>query len=124
MGDGLLDHARRGPPACDREPTFDLREREHLRGVARVDEANAARGTMSSPYSCAASCPFDVQPDGVKERDVVRVDELLRRCSGELAETDCEHGGAHRVLERLPGTEVGRERECTNHLGSADRPLA
>jgi DNA-binding transcriptional ArsR family regulator len=27
------------------------------------------------------------------------------------------------VLEWLPGAEVGREREGTNHLGSADRPL-
>ena len=59
----------------------------------------------------------------VQERDVVRVSELLRRRSGELAETDREHGRAQRMLERLPGAEVGREREGTDDLGSADRLL-
>ena len=29
-----------------------------------------------------------------------------------------------RVLERLPGAEVGREREGSDHLSGADRPLA
>jgi hypothetical protein len=60
----------------------------------------------------------------VEERDVVGVHEFLRGCSGELTEADRKHGGAQRVLEWLPGAEVGREREGTNHLGSADRPLA
>ena len=51
-------------------------------------------------------------------------DELLRRCTGELAESDREHGAAQRVLERLTGAEVGREREGADHLGGADRLLA
>jgi hypothetical protein len=60
---------------------------------------------------------------GMEERDVVRIHELLGRRSGELAETNREHGAAQRMLERLPGAEVGCDREGTNHLGRADRSL-
>src|SRR6266566_5281095 len=51
---------------------------------------------MSSPYSWVASWPF---------------------------EADREHGRAQRVLERLPGAEVGGEREDAGQLGRADRLL-
>ena len=68
--------------------------------------------------------PVRRAPGGVEERDVVGVRELLGGCSGELAEADREHGGAHRVLERLPGAEVGGERQGADHLGGTDRPLA
>ena len=57
----------------------------------------------------------------VEQRDVVRVDELLRGRAGELSQTDREHGGAQGVLERLSGTEVCREREGADDLGRADR---
>jgi hypothetical protein len=60
----------------------------------------------------------------MEKGDVIRVRELLRRRSGQLAETDREHGGAQCVLERLPGTEVRRERKSPDQLGSADRLLA
>ena len=59
----------------------------------------------------------------MQERDVVRVRELLRRRSGQLAETHREHSRTQRVLERLPGAEVGRERQDADHLGGADRLL-
>ena len=47
-----------------------------------------------------------------------------RHRSGELPEPDREQGRAQRVLERLPGAEVGREREGAYHLGRPDRPLS
>ena len=99
-------------------------ERKHLRGVGRVDEEE--RGSVRDVVVVHLDrlVPVRRAPGGVEERDVVGVGELLRRCSGELAEPDGEHGGAQRVLERLPGAEVGREREGADHLGSADRPLA
>jgi hypothetical protein len=59
----------------------------------------------------------------VQERDIVGVGQLLGGCSGKLAELNGQHGGAHRVLKWLPGSEVGRDRECANDLRSADRPL-
>ena len=40
--------------------------------------------------------------------------------SGELAESHREHRCAQRVLERLPRTEVGCERECADELRGAD----
>ena len=60
----------------------------------------------------------------MQKRDVVRVEELLRGRSGELAQTDGQHGRAQGVLQRLPGAEVGGERQGADHLGSTDRLLA
>ena len=123
VGDGLLDHGGaelRGATEADVRPE----EREDLRGVARVDERERGPRHDVVAVQLRRLVPVRGAPGGVKERDVVRVDELLRGCSGELAETDREHGGAQRVLERLPGAEVGREREGADHLGSADGPLA
>ena len=123
VGDRLLDQRGadlRRPADADVRPV----EREHLRGVGRVDEEE--RGSVRDVVAVELRrlVPVRRAPGGVEERDVVRVRELLRRRSGELAETDREHGGAQRVLERLPGAEVGRERQRADHLGGADRPLA
>ena len=60
----------------------------------------------------------------MEECDVVRVRQLLLRRARKLAETNREDSSPQRVLERLPCAEVGREREGTDYLGSADRPLA
>jgi len=107
VGNGLLDHGGaelRGATEADVGPE----ERKDLCGVARVDERE--HGPRHDVVAVQLRRLVSVRgaPRGVKERDVVRVDELLRRCSGELAETDREHGGAQRVLERLPGAEIGR----------------
>ena len=122
VGDGVLDHRGadlRGAAGPDVGPV----ERQDLRGVGRVDQEE--RGSVRDVVAeqLRRLVPVRRAPGGVEERDVVRVRELLRRCSGELAEPDREHGGAQRVLERLPGAEVGREREGTDHLGGADRLL-
>ena len=123
VGDGLLDH-RGADLRSAAGPDVGPVERQDLGGVGRVDEEE--RGSVRDVVAEQLRRLVAVRgaPGGVEERHVVRVRELLRRCSGELAETDREHGGAQRVLERLPGAEVGREREGTDHLGSADRPLA
>src|SRR4051812_19630301 len=63
---------------------------EDLRGVGRVDEVEG--GAV------------------LDERDVVGVRQLLVGRAGQLAETDREHGGAHRVPEGLSGAEVGGDR--------------
>src|SRR4051812_35518925 len=57
----------------------------------------------------------------MEERHVVGVRELPRGCSREVAEPDREHRCAQRVLERLTGAEVRREREGTDDLGNAYR---
>ena len=122
VGDGVLDQRGadlRGAAGPDVGPV----EREHLRGVGRVDEEERGPVRDVVAVELRRLVPVRRAPGGVEERDVVRVRELLRRRSGELAETDREHGGAQRVLERLPGAEVGREREGADHLGRADRPL-
>jgi hypothetical protein len=49
------------------------------------------------------------------------VREFVGRCPRELAETNREHGRPQRVLERLPGSEIGRKRERPDQLGRADR---
>ena len=121
--DGLLDERGadlRGAAGPDVGPV----ERKHLGGVGRVDEEE--RGSVRDVVVVHLRRLVSVRraPGRVEERHVVRVDELLRRCSGELAEPDGEHGGAQRVLERLARAEVGREREGADHLCGADRPLA
>jgi hypothetical protein len=59
----------------------------------------------------------------VEQRDVVRGGKILGRRSGKLAEADRENGGTQRVLERLRGAEIGREREGANNLGCTDSRL-
>ena len=99
-------------------------ERQDFRGLGRVDEEE--RGSVRDVVAeqLRRLVPVRRTPGGVEKRDVVRVRELLRRCSGELAQPDREHRAAQRVLERLPGAEVGRERKGTDHLRGADGPFA
>ncbi len=61
---------------------------------------------------------------GVEQRNVVRVDELLGGRSGELTQANGEDRGAQCVLERLPGAEIGRERQCAHELSRTDLPFA
>jgi len=62
-------------------------------------------------------------PGGVEECDVVRVGELRRRRSRELAETDGQHRASQGVLERLPRAEIGRQRDRPDDLRCPDRVL-
>ncbi len=122
LGDGVLDECGadfRRPPRSD----VCAIEREHFRGVGRVDQEE--RGSVRDVVAeeLRGLVPVRRAPGGVEERDVVRIHQLLRRCSGELAEPSREHGAPQRVLERLTGAEVGRERKRTHHLGGADRLL-
>ena len=114
---GLAD--LRGPADADVRAV----EREHLRGVGRVDQEE--RGSVRDVVveHLHRLVPVRGAAGGVQQRDVVGVRKLLRRRSGQLPETDREHGGAQRVLERLPGAEIGRERQRADHLGRADRLL-
>ena len=109
VGDRLLDE-RVADLRLAADPHVRPVEREHLRGVDRVDEEErrSVRDVVAEELSRLVA--VGGAPGGVEERDVVRVHDLLRRCSGELAQPDREHGGAHCVLERLPGAEVGGER--------------
>ena len=101
-----------------------LVERKHLCGVGRIDQEEGGSVRDVVVVHLQRLVPVRRAPGGVQEGDVVRVRKFLCRRSGELAEPDREHRGAQRMLERLPGTEVGRERERTDHLGGADRLLA
>src|SRR4029078_11144418 len=120
--DDVLDHR---VPNLRRAAGTDVGpiEREHLRRVARVDEEERGSVLDVLAEQLCRLVPFRVAPGGMQERDVIRVRELLRRRSGQLAETHREHSGTQRVLERLPGTEGRREREGADPLGGADRRL-
>ena len=87
-------------------------EREHLRRVGRVDEEERCPMRDVVAVELRRLVAVRGASRSVEQRDVVRVDELLRGRAGELSQTDREHGGAQGVLERLSGTEVGREREA------------
>ena len=123
VGDGVLD-----------ERVADLRlaanayvrtvERKHLSGVDRVDEEERRSVRNVVAEQLRRLVPVRRAPGRVEKRDVVRVEELLRGRSGELAQTDGQHGRAQGVLQRLPGAEVGGERQGADHLGSTDRLLA
>ena len=116
--------SRRGCSGSRPRPTFERRNASDLGGVARVDERERGPRHDVVAVELRRLVPVRGAARGVEQRDVVRVDELLRRRSGELAEPDREHGGAQRVLERLPGAEIGRERQRPDHLGRANRLLA
>ena len=122
VGDRVLDQ-RGAHLRWAARPDMSPVEGKDLCRVGRVDEVE--RGSVRDVVAVEQRrlVPVRRAPRSVEERDVVRVGELARRRSGELAEADGEHGGAQRVLERLPGAEIGRERECTDHLGDTDRPL-
>ena len=122
VGDRVLDqpraHLRRAA-----EPDVGSVELENLRRVGRVDQIEG--GSMGDVVAeqLRRLVPVGRAAGSVQERDVVGVGELLGGCSGELAEPDRQHGGAQGVLERLPGAEVGSDREGADDLGSANRPL-
>ena len=92
------------------DPDVGLVEGKDLRGVGGVDEVE--RGSVRDVVAVQLRrlVPVGRAPGGVEERNVVGVRELLSRCPGKLAEADRQHGSAQRVLERLSGAEVGRER--------------
>ena len=121
--DGLLDHRGAelgGATEADVRPE----ERKHFCGVAQVDERERGARHDVVAVELRGLVPVRRAPRGVKERDVEGVDELLRRRSGELAQANREHRAAHRMLERLSGAEVGRERQGADDLGGANRPRA
>ena len=122
VGDRVLDQ-RRADLGRLAGPDVRPVEREHLGRVRRVDEEE--RGSMRDVVVVHLDrlVPVRRAAGGVEQRDVVGVGELLGRCAGELAEADREHRRAQRVLERLAGTEVGRERKGADHLGRTNRPL-
>ena len=122
VGDRILDERGADLRSAARADV-SLVERKHLRRVGRVDEIERRPVLDVVAVEQRRFVPVRGASRSVEERDVVRVRELSRRGSGELAEADREHGSAQRVLERLPGAEVGRERKGTDHLGGADRPL-
>ena len=116
----ILDQLRADLRAAA-DPDVGSVEREDLRRVGGVDQVEGGPVRDVVAEELGRLVPVRRAAGGVEERDVVRVRELLRRRSGELAEADREHGGAQRVLERLPRAEVGRERQGPDHLGRADR---
>ena len=121
--DRILDHRRAHVRAATRSDVASV-EREDLRGVGRVDEEERRPVRDVVAEELRRLVAVRRAPRRVEERDVVRVREFLCRRSGELTETHREHRAAQRVLERLSGAEVGRERECTDDFGRTDRLLA
>ncbi len=108
-----------GPPG----PQMGAIEREHLLRVGRVDQEEGGPVHDVLAEQLRRLVAVRRAAGGMKERDVVGVGELLRRRARELAEADREHGRAQRVLEWLPGAEVGGERQGPDQLGRADRLL-
>ena len=109
-----------------RAPGPDLGREEGAappRGCPPSTSANVARGSMSSPYSSRRLGRVRRAAEGVQQGDVVGVRELLRRGARELAEPDGEDRRPQRVLERLAGAQVGRERHGADHFGGADLGL-
>ena len=123
VGDRVLDHRGANLRGAARADVGAV-EREHLRRIRRVDQEE--RGSVLDVVSEQLGCLVAVRrtPRGVKQCDVVRVDELPRRDAGELPEADGEHCGTHGVLERLPRAQIRRQREGADHLGCPDRRLA
>ena len=126
VGDRVLDQRgadlrRRGPPRCG--PV----ERQHLRGVGRVDEEE--RGSVRDVVVVHLRCLVPVRraPGGVEERDVVGVRELLCRRSGELAETGPRArrcATRARAAARCRGRSRARGRRPPRQRGSAARRTA
>ena len=122
FGDRLLEHLRanlRRPSEPD-EGAIELEHLVRLGGVDQV-EGGAVRDVV------AEQLPRLVSVRGaagrVQQRDVVGIGELVSRGARELAEPHREHGRANGVLERLPGAEVGRDRQRGDQLGGANRLL-
>ena len=90
-------------------PDVGAVEREQLGRVGRIDQEERAPMLDVVAVQLRRLVTVRRASGGVQERDVVGRRELLPRRSGELAEPNREHGRPQRVLERLPGAEVGRE---------------
>lgn len=122
VGEDVLDQPR---PFLFGKTTSHMRPQEpdDLLHVARIDQ----RERRSRHDVVAVQLRRLVSVRGasrrVQQRGVVGIGEFLRRRGGELAKSDREHRSSQRVLERLAGAEVGRERESADDLGSTDRLL-
>jgi hypothetical protein len=97
VGQSLRDHlvADLGRPAG-----ADPRRQEgaDLLGVPRVDERERRPRRDVVAVQLGRLGPVGGAAEGVQQRDVVRVDELRRRHTGELAEAHGEDRGAQRLL--------------------------
>lgn len=122
VGDDVLDQRRAFPFG---QTTSDMRpeEPDDLLQVARIDQRERRSRHDVVAVELCRLVPVRGASRRVQERDVVGVRQLLRRGGGELAEADREHRGAQSMLERLTGSEIGRQREGADDLGSADRLL-
>ena len=102
-------------------------EGEHRVAVGGVDQEE--RGPVADVVAEKLSRLVAVRRAAgrVQQRDVVGVGALGVRGPGERAEADGKDRRAQRVLERLAGAEIGRERQHRHQLGRAhrllDRPL-
>ena len=108
VGDRLLDEGCANLGGTTGADVFPV-EREHLLRVGGVDEIEGSPVRDVVAVEQRRLVPVRRAPGSVQERDVVRVRKLLGRSSRELAEPNRENGGSQRVLERLPGAEVGGE---------------
>ena len=98
-------------------------EGEHLRRVGRIDQEEGCPVLDVLAEEERRLVPVRGAAGGVEERDVVRVGDFRRRRSRELAETDGQHRASQGVLERLPGAEIGRQRDRPDDLRCPDRVL-
>jgi hypothetical protein len=122
VGEGIFDQL--GPHLrAAAGPDVGVVEGKDLVAVGGVDQVEGGSVVDVVAVQLRRLVSVRRAPGGVEEGDVVGVRELLARRSGEFAETDREHGGAERVLDRLPGAEVRGDRECADNLGGADRAL-
>ena len=120
--DRLLDH-HGAFLVVSMETDARLEELDDLAHVARVDERERCPRRDVVAVQLGGLVAVRRAAGGVEERGVVGVDELLLRRACELTEPYRDHGGTQRVLERLTGAEVGREREGADDLRRANRLL-
>ena len=104
-----------------RPSTISTQEREHLGRIARVDEREHRPRHDVLAVERRRLVPVGRAASRVQKRDVVRVDEFLCRRVGKLSEVNRQHGSAKGMLERLPRSQVGGERERSDDLGRANR---
>ena len=99
-------------------------ERADLFGVASVDECELGARLDVVPEELRLLGRVRRAAERVQQGDVVGVHELRRRELRELAEADREDRRPERVLERLTGAQIGRDRHRADHLRGADGRLA
>jgi hypothetical protein len=100
-----------------------LQEADDLLRIAGVDDGEGAARDDVVAEQERRLVPVRGAAGRVQERDVVGVADVPGRRIRELREPHREDGGPERVLERLPGPEVGREGERGDDLRRADRLL-